>query len=222
MTLLYISKITARRQILGIDQKRTVTEDSQDVDLDADVIKLPRLTQDDINSSEDATAESDKAALYRLEQVPALMGAVPIAIFDSAMKQFDHDDVLAKSFYDMIDDFQVGCRPKLLGHIVQEMLLSHPSNSCTMACHVKIGVAGIALNSPEFPPAFGTALNRLRKYMPHAGIDPSFVSEIAAWLNSLQQSEDVDPALIKVLASTRSLLEMAPGNLTAGTGPEGQ
>lgn len=222
LELLYISKITARRQILGIDQERTVLEDSQDADLDADVINLPQLTQDDMNSSEDPTADSDNAALLRLEQFPALMGAVPIAIFDSAMKQFDHDDVLAKSFYDMIDDFQVGCRAKLLGHIVQEMLLSHPSSSRTLACHVKVAVAGIPPDSPDFPPAFGAALNRLRKYMPQAGIDPSFVSEIAEWLSGLQQSVDLDPAIIKVLASTQSLLEMAPGNLAAGTGSQGQ
>ena len=222
LELLYISKITARRQILGINQERPITEGSQDTDLNADIINLPQLTQDDMNSSEDPMTESTKAALLKLEQSPALTGAVPIAIFDSAMKQFDHDSVLAKSFYDMINDFQISCRTKILGHIVQEMLLSHPSDPRTMACHVRIAVAGIQPDSPDFPSALGTALSRLRQYMTQAVGDPRFVSEIAEWLKGLQQSVDLDPALAKVLDSTQSLLEKAPGNLAAGTGPEGQ
>ena len=208
LELLYISKIASRHQILGISSEKQDLEDSKDAGSDEDMIRLPKLTQNDIAPSDDPEAGVDKAALLKLEQSPLMTGAVPIAIFDAAMKQFDNEEALAKSFYDVVDEVQqIGCKARILEHIVKKLLATSPQSWQSMVCHIKVAVPGIPITSPEFPLALGSALSRARQYLPQASGTPMFVAEVDGWLGRMLEDTDLDPALVKVIDSTRSMLK---------------
>ena len=86
----------------------------------------------------------------------------------------------------------------ILEHIVEVMRQTTPASYRTHICYARVPVAGLSMNSPDFPRALGVSLARLREY----GSDRSLAQEVVAWLQPLLKTEDIDPALQKVLAAT--------------------
>jgi U3 small nucleolar RNA-associated protein 6 len=201
LEMIYIAKIAARRRILGLDRPRTDTsapEDSID-DPNADMIALPQITAEDINPSLDKDAEVDQGALQNLSATPALGGAIPIAIFDAAMKQFGGDAVFGHEFFNMVLEFEdLPCLRKILEHVVEKQVAASPASYHTQICYVKAPVAGIKVTSPDFPGAFGTSLSRLKQY----ALDHHLAQEIVKWLQPMSETEEVDPALRTVVIAT--------------------
>lgn len=202
LEFIYIAKLVARQRILGLDQpiepKKAEDEAGFD-DPNADTIALPTLTGEDVNPSEGNKDGVDNVALQNLASTPALSGAIPLAIFDAAMKQFNNDDRFGYEFYNMVFEFgEVPCLNKILEHIVETMR-EHKQNSYrTHICYSKLPTAGLSATSPEFPRALGASLSRLREHGP----DRNLAQEVISWLQPLEKTEDLDPALQKVLAAT--------------------
>ncbi|KAL1986625.1 hypothetical protein VTN96DRAFT_6003 [Rasamsonia emersonii] len=201
LEMIYIAKIAARRRILGLDQRKTETsapEDSID-DPNADMITLPKVTAEDINPSLDKDADVDQGALQNLDSTPALSGAIPIAIFDAAMKQFGDDAAFGRGFFDMILEFEeVPCLRKIVEHVVEKQVTTSPESYHTRICNVKAPVAGIKVTSPDFPRAFGTSLSRLKQYP----LDRHLAQEIVKWLQPVSEIKELDPALRTVVVAT--------------------
>ncbi|KAL2014085.1 hypothetical protein VTN00DRAFT_1610 [Thermoascus crustaceus] len=201
LEMIYIAKMAARRRILGLDRTREETsapEPSID-DPNADMIRLPEITGEDINPTVGKDEEVDQVALQNLNATPALSGAIPMAIFDAAMKQFNNDDALGYDFYDMVAQFEdTPCLRKVLEHIVETLLATSPNSYRTRISHIKVPTAGINISSPEFPRALGTSLSRLKEY----GQDRDLAQEILKWLQPLAEKEELDPALRKVITAT--------------------
>jgi len=201
LEMIYIAKLAARRRILGLDRSQEeVSEPGASIDdPNADMIALPQITGEDINPSVGKDDEVDQVALQNLNATPALSGAIPIAIFDSAMKQFNNDDALGYEFYDMVAQFEdTPCLRKVLDHIVEKLLATSPNSYRTRICHIKVPTAGIKITSPEYPRALGTSLSRLKEY----GQDRDLAQEIIKWLQPLAEMEELDPALRKVMTAT--------------------
>ncbi|KKY28170.1 putative rrna processing protein utp6 [Phaeomoniella chlamydospora] len=211
LELLYISKIAARRQILGLDMETESQQKAEDQGesegFAANVISLPRLTEEDINPSSGNISDIDESALRKFEQSPVLSGAIPIAIFDAAMNQFDHDESMAASTFNLVNEFpQLGCQAYILSHIVDDMLEHRTTAWQTMACHIKASIAGLQTTSPDFPAALGLAINRIRDYTSRASEMSSLVNDLQSWLESLFRDENLDPALKKVIESMKTKL----------------
>lgn len=207
LEMIYIAKFAARQRILGLGLERKRTEPiasggSLD-DPDADMIALPAITGEDINPSRPKDAEVDQTALENLNSTPALSGAIPMVIFDSAMKQFDKDPVLAQQFYEMIVQFEeTPCSRKILSHIVDQLLTDNPKSCQAQITHARLPVAGIEITSADFPPAFGESLSRLRDYMGDPPQNTALALETIKWLRPLAATEGIDPALHTVMVAT--------------------
>lgn len=206
LELIYITKLVARQRILGLDEKIEAPKQQESVDdLDADMIMMPKITEEDINpSASDDTV--NEAALQTLNSTPALSGAIPLAIFDSAIKAFDYDDRFGHEFFDMVFEFEdIPCLQKVLSHILDVMQESKPASPHTLICYIKLPTAGIQPTSAQFPRALGTVLSRLQEHREK----PRVAKEVVTWLHPIEKTKDLDPAIQTVIAATIHKAELA-------------
>jgi len=200
LELIYITKIALRRQILGLDQSSNDSAKEEAIDdPNAEMIPLPRITAEDVNPSLSKDDDVDHSALQNLQAAPVLSGAIPMAIFDAAMNQFNNDPAFGRDFFDMVLQFEEIPRlAKILEKVVEKLLATSPASHHARICHVRISTAGINIASSEFPRAFGSSLGRLRQYP----LDSSLAQEVVKWLKPLAEIETLDPALRTVVAAT--------------------
>ncbi|KAI9754084.1 MAG: cytosolic factor, phosphatidylinositol/phosphatidylcholine transfer protein [Chaenotheca gracillima] len=197
----YIAKIAARRKILGIEGSNSTSEKPQDVNPDVDAVALVGPEDVDPSSSKDAPA--DQEALQTLSSTPALTGAIPLAVFDAAMKQFQNDEALALNFFDLFADFRdVPCLPTLLQHVVNQRLGVAPTAPTTLICHIRQPFAQIDYRSAEAPGALSVSLSRLRPSFEETPRKAEFIEQAILWLHSLLQLKDLDEDIYRVLRST--------------------
>lgn len=209
LELIYIAKLVARQKILGLDeesQKPKQVEGPGLDDHDADMIALPSITAEDIDPTTGEDEEVDQVALQNLNSTPALTGAIPLTIFDTASKNFNHDDRFDQEFFDMVWEFQdAPCLLKLLEHVLEIMQANKPTSPRTQICYIKLPTAGIPVTSAEFPRALGGSLARLREYP----LGKDLARQVVDWLQPLQATKDLDPALQQVIVATALKAERA-------------
>lgn len=207
LELIYIAKLVARQRILGLDEasQPNPVQGTDEDDMDADMIALPQITGEDINPSR-GDGEVDQQALHNLNATPALSGAIPLAIFDAAMKHFDNDDRFGLEFYSMVVEFEeVPCLRKILGHVVETMRAHKPASPRTQICYVRFPTAGVRVTSPEFPRALGDSLARLKE----SPLTPDLAREVVDWLRPVAETEELDPSLKTVIVATMRRAEKA-------------
>lgn len=208
LEMLYIAKIAARREILGIGSSRSGDAFKNGVDdMDTDVLQLPKLTSEDINPSLLNHDDIDEVALQTLDSTPAMSGAIPIAIFDAAMAQFQRDPNVGKGFFDVCSEFEkVPCLRKILNHITETLRTTKPYGWATWSCCVKAPVAGLDPSSVDFPAGLGVSLENLREALEQGQQKAQFAEDIRGWLEVLLEAEDMDSALRAIMtAKCRSL-----------------
>lgn len=204
LEMIYISRIAARQRVLGLDGSRKIVSEqdtAMDDDPNADVIKLPPLTGEDVNPSRDSH-DVDQEALQTLNSTPALTGAIPIAVFDAATKQFaDDDPTLGYDFYNMVCEFEdTPCFRRVLEYIVEYTIGTFPTDSRARICYIRFPVAGIKSSNVQFPRAFAASLSRLKGHP--SGGSPDVAELVIKWLQPLAAADDLDPALRRVILST--------------------
>lgn len=154
LEMIYISRIAARGRILGLN-------DSNRTDADDDMQRLPAITDMDQDAGFDQPV--DKDVLTELNNIPALSGAIPIAIYDAAMNQFNGDSSLGQQFFDHFASFgDVPCMAKILNHVVDDLRDRSPSAPPTLLCYIQQPTAGVEITSAEFPTAISLSLDRIR------------------------------------------------------------
>ncbi|KAH0559760.1 hypothetical protein GP486_003723 [Trichoglossum hirsutum] len=203
LEMTYVAKIAARRQILGLDgsqpEDRKATEGNE---LDPDIIALPKLTAEDINPSLREDDELDQVALQNFNSAPALSGAIPLAIFDSAMKQFVNDDSLAEILFDLFAGFEgTPCLPDILQHIIEHMLKTWPTMPSSLSSYSRQPIVGIDPHSAEFPKAFGVSLERITSSAQMAQGKSEFLERVINWLLQLKIT-GLDAGVQKAISAT--------------------
>jgi U3 small nucleolar RNA-associated protein 6 len=196
---IYVGKIAGRRKILGLDIDRT-KKPGTDGDGDEDMIALPEVTAEDVNPSLKQDDGVDEVALQNLASAPVLTGAIPLAVFDSAMKQFQGKSRIAEKFFDMFAEFdQLSCIPRILQHVLDYLQESYPHAVETAICTFHMQLFGRDPADPEFPPAFSDALDLLSSAIQQHPKETLRVSEAAVrQLLSLHRLlADVDSVLQK-------------------------
>lgn len=214
LEMIYMAKIAARRQILGLNEERSDIKSTPKINLTlADIVPLPALTASDMDPSERPEDVVDQDALQKLSATPALSGAIPMAIFDAAMKQFEGDAGIGEEIFDMVAGFQgVPCVHKIRHHIVDVLLAKAPLDPVALTCFIREPVIGIEVLSVAFPGALSTALDRLRttlqETLPFLGSSitagPRIVlsSRIVNWILPFLDVQDLDQDIRKVLMAT--------------------
>jgi len=103
LEMVYLAKLAARRKILGLDEERKAPEGPDEED--DNMMMLPEISAEDLDpEANKGVEEVNAAALERLANAPAYTGAIPLAIFDAAMKQFSEDSDVANDFFDLVAD----------------------------------------------------------------------------------------------------------------------
>jgi len=198
---IYVGKIAGRRKILGLDEDHTKVQDGDDED--TDMIALPEVTAEDINPSLTQDDGIDEVALQNLASAPVLTGAIPLAVFDSAMKQFHGRPRVAQAFYAMFAEFdQLSCIPRILRHVLDYLHTNAPRSVETAMCDFCMQLYGRSPSDPEFPPALADALDLISKATQQHPSDVPRLSEIAVrQLLSLERlSSDSDPSVQMVIS----------------------
>ncbi|EOD52952.1 putative rrna processing protein utp6 protein [Neofusicoccum parvum UCRNP2] len=204
LEMIYVAKIAARRQILGLDQERKKKAEQTAEDMDADMIALPEITAEDINPSLAKDDGVDKVALENLANTPVLQGAIPRAIFDEAMKQFQNDAKLAEQFFNMFAEFdRTPCTKAILEHIVDTLNKRNPTAVSTQICNFKLPLFGLEPTSPEFPSALSKSLQSIRASLQQTPQAKHLLAETAImWILPILRQEDLDDGLRKVLTAS--------------------
>lgn len=200
---IYVGKIAGRRKVLGLDIDRTKKQ--QNDDEDTDMIALPDVTAEDINPSLKQDDGVDEVALQNLASTPVLTGAIPQAIFDAAMKQFQNRPKVVEKFFNMFAEFdQLDCIPRILQHVLEYLQQTHPKAVENAICSFQMQLFGQHPASPEFPVVLGDAFDAISSAIDSYPSEATRLAEVAVrQLLTIQQSAaDVDPALQKAIRST--------------------
>ncbi|KAJ9624164.1 U3 snoRNP protein [Taxawa tesnikishii (nom. ined.)] len=198
LEMIYVAKISGRRKILGLDAPRKEKQGEADTGMDGDVIALPDVTAEDINPELKKDTEAvDEKALQKLAASPALSGAIPMTVFDAAMKQFNNDAVLAEQFFDLFAEFHsVPCTSRLLHHVVSRLTATAQEQSkdrvYLYSCTAKQLVLGIEAT------ATATSLQFKAEVAERA---------VLQLLPYMKEEDELDEAVVKVLnASIKQFL----------------
>ncbi|CAN9200901.1 hypothetical protein AA0117_g1081 [Alternaria alternata] len=176
---IYVGKIAGRRKILGLDIDRT-SKSRTDEDGDEDMIALPEVTAEDVNPSLKQADGVDEVALQNLASAPVLTGAIPLAVFDSAMKQFQGKAKLADSFFDMFAEFsQLACIPRILQHVLDYLQDNSPQAVETAICRFRMMLFGCDPTDPEIALALSRALDLISSAIQQHPTETVRVSEVA-------------------------------------------
>ncbi|OCL04866.1 hypothetical protein AOQ84DRAFT_300011 [Glonium stellatum] len=202
LEMIYIAKISERSRILGLHSYRP--EEKRDEDHHSDMITLPDITAEDVNPSLTKDDAVDEVALQNLASAPVLTGAIPVAIFDAAMKQFENDSKVAEQFFNIFAEFgSLPCIQNILEHVVEHLQTS-PNTVIAVVCSFRKPLIGVDQNSPNFPRALGLSLDSLNSSLQRY---PNIKGEIASlairWMLPIARTgEGIDPNIKKVLSSS--------------------
>ena len=225
LEMIYISRISARGRFF------------QQHDSGDESIIYPSLDTEE-NDSE-TFDHIDEGVLEELQKTPALSGAIPIAIFNAAMKQFPQDSDIGKQLFDVIAQFQeTPCVSRVLRHIVQSLRDAAPQNLSTMICFFKEPISCVKPVSAHFPTALRESLSRLKISLETKSTSSSRESnaqrrcvlacEVVNWILDLLESQeneldqDISKALMGILKKTcmytsERILFLMHGCLTYGS-----
>ncbi|TKA32166.1 hypothetical protein B0A50_01414 [Salinomyces thailandicus] len=212
LEMVYLAKLAARRKILGLDEEKKAPEEVQE---DENMISLPTVTAADINpDASKGVEEVNEDALKRLANAPAFTGAIPLAIFDAAMKEFKGSPEVAEAFFELIATFDsVPCTAQVLQHIMVHLQSALPSSAETTICEARLHLLGVDGVSAEFPAALSKALARVKSglaSLPETQTKALSEKAILTLLPYLESQEGLDEDVKTVLvASLHHYLRLA-------------
>lgn len=207
LELVYIAKVAARHKVLGLaDQATARPEDLFAKGSDRDLLPLPTLTAEDLDPKYPSEALLGAERLQELNSSPALADAIPMAIFDAAMKNFDQDAKLGQQMFDIVSRFRsIGQQQAYLRHIVESLSATNPDDVATAICEMKFSLGDCSHESPDFPSRLGFVLKKMRIAIE----DPRFKNcrwdlamQCTYWLIELRSASDLDTALVAVINSS--------------------
>ena len=213
LEMTYVANIATRGQVLGLNRTRSVEEVMSNADGRSDLISTkPNTIVSDSELNFQAVEFLDRSVLERLEALPVVSGAIPIAIFDAAMKQFKGDITVGEGFFQVIATFHgIPCAAQILQHMTSSLLNTAPSSPVALSCFIRQPLVGVEALSSRFPEAFGTVVDRLNSTMHDSTIFKStkegsssrslLAERIMKWMLSII-ADDLDFDIIRVIAVT--------------------
>lgn len=159
LEIIYIAKIATRGQELGLTNDHLKTGIKSNEGDDNNFVLLPSGAAPNLDLHPRIL---DREILEELAETPVLTGAIPIAVFDLAMKHFAEDDVLGGQFFDVAAEFpNVPCINAILQHIIDHNIAVAPESPVTLFCFIRQPSMGIEVLSADFPRALSVSLDRL-------------------------------------------------------------
>ena len=189
-----------------------IGEDTEDDSGDEDGLILPDPDAEGTDGTKKAAKPVfDAEQTKKLEQSPALSGAIPIAIFDVARKQPFWGPVAAEKFFDVFAKFgHLSCHERIISHVVATMQELFPSHPCTWSVHIRQPLVGVDVLTPAFPKALRESLARLKAALQSTTDRKALATKMVAWVNGILAIEKLDAAIRTVLEHTKRSLEESP------------
>jgi U3 small nucleolar RNA-associated protein 6 len=203
LEMVYLAKLAARRKILGLDEEKKAPEGPDEED--DNMMMLPEISAEDLDpEANKGVEEVNAAALQRLANAPAYTGAIPLAIFDASMKQFNEDGDVANDFFDLVASFDtVPAARKILDTIYARLQDTAPDSADKIICEAKMHTFSVAPTSVDFPAALGQSIAVVKsgssKVAP-AGQSKLAENAIIYFLSLVvKQKDEMDEGVIRVL-----------------------
>ena len=197
----WIAKIQARRRILGLAQDAAKAEVVKVLGEDDDVMMLPKLTAEDIAPEDEEQDKLDVGALANLESTPIMTGAIPIAVFDAAMKQIPNDCDFAFEFFEDTRGFRdLSASGRLLHHITDTLKDIGRDSWQSYASQILLVGIGVLPNDPDFPGEIREMLIRMTRGLEQTKQRESLAEWCRGYIEGLLHG-DLDPAIEMILRS---------------------
>ncbi|MCJ1307745.1 U3 snoRNP protein [Agyrium rufum] len=207
LEMLYIAKITARQQILGLGgtekPAKAIAEDGTDAGQDH--VLLPRITGEDLGPSLDTIKQTTKANNFIESR--ALWGDIPITIYDTAMGRFQDPD-FGEQMFDMVAQFNnLPCMSRIHSHIADHLISLKPNHPASLVCQIRAALSGIDILSAEFPRSLTQSLKRFSEVLEAhqtafvSNPLPVLIGKIVPFFASYLGKDDLDPDIANVLGS---------------------
>lgn len=208
LEMIYIAKIVGRRRILGVGQEEEAKSGEVVGEVDGDMIAFPSITPEDITPNHQPSHGVNQNALKKLSAGPALSGAIPIAIFDAAMKQFMTNEKIYRNFFDMVAEFfDIPCTDKILQHLMDTLQSLAPESPETLIRWIRQPALGADATSAGFPSIFGLCLDRMNTSFKILDLHPArprgiLGQRVTEWMLPYLSVEYLDPNVRKVVVMT--------------------
>ncbi|KAL8856935.1 MAG: hypothetical protein Q9178_006524 [Gyalolechia marmorata] len=168
LEMIYIAKISARRRILGLDlnfpQDGSIVEgESSGRDM---ITFSPVTTEDIVRQGSTADRPRPTTPENKFALTPALAGAIPIAIFDAAMKKFPADPNFGTQLFDCVAEFHgLDCAKGILQHMVHFLMTAAPKDPATLTCFIHEPLVGLVAASTLLPKTLMEVVDRFQLAM---------------------------------------------------------
>ncbi|KAI4099331.1 MAG: hypothetical protein LQ339_006006 [Xanthoria mediterranea] len=206
LEMIYIAKISARRQILGLDSRSPQQESIQDgEDFGQDLITFRNVTPEDTGLGI-ITADSARPKIpeSKIASTPALAGAIPIAVFDAAMKEFPEEPTFGTQLFDCIAEFpELDCAKRILQHMVEYLMAAAPADVATLTYFIREPLVGLIAASILLPRALMEVVDRFELAMQN-------VSSLEGSVEQTRTRGAISRYTIKCLATYLEYPELDP------------
>ena len=206
LEMMFIAKLAGRRRVLGLDKAATVeeTDDDGQAGLTDDIMALPSISAEEFNTQKESHMPAKSSDDFKEERI--LSGALPITVFDAAMRQFDNEPKLAIQYFDMVAEFDgLTCRQALLNHVMEGLHSQKHKTSAIMIRYIKLPTTGITTSDSSFPPALGASLTRMQEISAAnlaQSIQADLHLQILEWLVQYLTDSELDQDLRQVMVIT--------------------
>ena len=186
--------VEGRRKVLGLreseeERKQKADQQREEEQFDADMIKLPTEQEQE---QDDSTEQVNPEAFRNFSSTPAMTGAIPMAVFDQAMKAYGYDEDLAEAFFDTFAKYpQLPCAKRVLQHVVDSM------PAALQSCRCRLPLVGVPVDDARFPAAFRES----REVLKQAMLTPGVARKLLIWMRPL--SEDA-----KLISELKTVLDI--------------
>jgi U3 small nucleolar RNA-associated protein 6 len=200
---LYILKIMERRRVLGLDkQEDKAVEDESGFD-DQNEITLPTITQEELQKTDGPRLDPLLTSpLTNVSTNPALNGAIPLAVYSSAIASRPDDVSLVAGFYDIFLLFHSGLSfiDSALDTVKRRLTERFAGLGKTLLIQIKDHARGIEVTDKGFPAA-------IREMMKTANAVPKLslkerkecCTGLSVYLDDMLKADGLDANLHKVI-----------------------
>jgi U3 small nucleolar RNA-associated protein 6 len=207
---LYISKIVERRRILGLDKTQEIMEDDSGFEDRRDEIRLPAITQEDLQADGPRLDPLLTSPLTDISTNPALNGAVPKAIYSSAIASRPDDITLVVGFYETFSLFHSSLSfvDSVLDTVIQHLKEKFPGRGKTLFVEIKDHGRGIEATDEEFPAALRSMIKTASAVTELPTKERKECCEaLSEYLDNLLRISELDKNMYKALEIFRARVE---------------
>lgn len=209
--LRWVSKSRKSLGIQGMNPEGSEEERQQleNEEKDADMITLP--TDAETTTGAEGPLVTTGAAVSvdafpTFSTTPAMNGAIPKAVFDSAMKDSGNNEVVAQQFFDMFAEFaSAPSTSQILQHVVDTTSSACPASAVSKSLQCRRPLIGIATDDPSFPDALRAALKQVKAATAQCANPEqraALADKLLEWMEPLALDERLVPELRQVLSAS--------------------